>query len=261
MIESEVAKPSKNYVCAAIFMIALATITLELLLPRIWSVSLWYHFAFAAISFAMFGITAGALIVFFCPKPFRPEKLPSTMALVCLIFAVSIVLSLLTQLSIPYFPDTSIVGLYSLLLIGLVVSIPFILSGIITTLVLTRFPLWIGQIYAFDLCGAALGCLSTLVILRFTDAPTAVICSALCASIAAFVLANASKSGKVKIAAVVFTGCLAFFIAANTVLAAKQCSLLRLIWIKAQYEPRPLLKNGIPFPVFLFLEIPIHPKN
>ncbi len=42
-------------------LVALATLMYEILLTRIFSVTMWYHFAFMAISVAMFGMTAGAL--------------------------------------------------------------------------------------------------------------------------------------------------------------------------------------------------------
>ena len=40
-----------------LFLVALATLTHQVLLTRIFSVTMWYHFAFVAISIAMFGMT------------------------------------------------------------------------------------------------------------------------------------------------------------------------------------------------------------
>jgi hypothetical protein len=54
--------PSR-FTYAGLFLVALATITHQILLTRIFSVTMWYHFAFVAISIAMFGLTAGALLV------------------------------------------------------------------------------------------------------------------------------------------------------------------------------------------------------
>ena len=42
-------------------MLTLAALMHEILLTRIFSVTLWYHFAFVAISVAMFGMTVGAV--------------------------------------------------------------------------------------------------------------------------------------------------------------------------------------------------------
>ncbi len=42
-------------VYAGLFCVTLATLMHEILLTRIFSVTMWYHFAFMAISIAMFG--------------------------------------------------------------------------------------------------------------------------------------------------------------------------------------------------------------
>ena len=55
----------------ALFLVALATVMFEVLLTRIFSLTMWYHFAFMAISIAMFGLTLGALLVFL-----RPDRWP-----------------------------------------------------------------------------------------------------------------------------------------------------------------------------------------
>jgi len=50
-----------------LFFVALATVMYEIVLTRIFSVTMWYHFAFVAISVAMFGMTVGAIIVYLRP--------------------------------------------------------------------------------------------------------------------------------------------------------------------------------------------------
>jgi predicted membrane-bound spermidine synthase len=232
-----------NHIYPGIFMIALATIALELLLPRIWSVTMWYHFAFVAISIAMFGITAGALLVFFYPQYFNKEQACARIALSSLLFSVSTVLGFLTQLTTPFFPDRSIGGVYSLFVICLSVAIPFTFSGIAISLALTQFPQSVGKVYAADLCGAAIGCLSVLLMLRVTDGPTSIIASALCASIGAVFLAIAANSQKLKKIGTVITIFLALFTVGNTIATNDQGSLLRLMWVNAKFEPRPLCEK------------------
>jgi hypothetical protein len=65
---------------AGVFMVALATLMYEILLTRIFSVTMWYHFAFVAISVAMFGMTVGALAVFLWPLVFTPARARLLMA-------------------------------------------------------------------------------------------------------------------------------------------------------------------------------------
>lgn len=60
---------------AGLFLISLATIMDEILLTRIFSVTMWYHFAFGAISLAMFSMTVGALQVYQRPEIYdRPRE-------------------------------------------------------------------------------------------------------------------------------------------------------------------------------------------
>jgi hypothetical protein len=40
-----------------------SVLSLEIMLTRIFSVTMWYHFAFLAISVAMFGTSFGAVLV------------------------------------------------------------------------------------------------------------------------------------------------------------------------------------------------------
>ena len=62
-------------VYGGLFLVTLATLMYEIVLTRIFSVTMWYHFAFVAISVAMFGMTVGALLVYLRPGWFPAERL------------------------------------------------------------------------------------------------------------------------------------------------------------------------------------------
>jgi hypothetical protein len=68
---------------------------------------------------------------------------------------------------------------WSLLLIFM--AVPYVFSGIVVSLALTRSPFPTGQVYGVDLMGAALGCMGVILLLNLLDGPTAVIvCGAVC---------------------------------------------------------------------------------
>ena len=69
--------------------------------------------------------------------------------------------------------------------LAICLSIPFFFSGVVVSLALTRSPFRIGHVYGVDLLGAAIGCLGALLLLNFTDGPSAVLW------VAAFVAAGA----------------------------------------------------------------------
>ena len=55
-----ISEPGKS-TYAGLFLTTLSLLQLELFLTRIFSVTMWYHFAFMAISLAMFGLAKYAL--------------------------------------------------------------------------------------------------------------------------------------------------------------------------------------------------------
>jgi hypothetical protein len=233
----------KKQTYVGLFMITLATLMYEILLTRIFSVTMWYHFAFVAISVAMFGMTVGALLVYLFPNFFTQERAKYHITLSSLLFTISIVLSFLTHLSIPFIDETSVVGLYSLALTYVVISIPFIFSGTCICLAITKFPRQVSKLYAADLAGAAFGCILVIQILNITDGPTAVIVVAVLASIGTVFFA--ADGGRIKLMRItLITGLLlVFFIVANTFLVSKQLPLLRLIWVKGGFESTPLYEK------------------
>src|SRR5262245_10241304 len=82
---------------AGLLLLTLATVMYEIVLTRIFSVTMWYHFAFVAISVAMFGMTVGALIVYLRPVRFPAERLSRQLGVSALLFALTVVGSFLTH--------------------------------------------------------------------------------------------------------------------------------------------------------------------
>src|SRR5438552_9002712 len=52
---------------AGVFLLTASTLMYEVLLTRIFSVTMWHHFAFMSISIAMFGLSVGAVLVHSLP--------------------------------------------------------------------------------------------------------------------------------------------------------------------------------------------------
>jgi hypothetical protein len=226
-----------------LFLLALSTLTYEILLTRIFSVTMWYHFAFVAISIAMFGMTAGALVVYLLPRVFPPEGVKTQVAVASLAFAALMVASFLTQLSIPFLVHPSIVAAWAIAFTIFVIAVPFVVGGIAVSLVLTRFPDRVGRLYAVDLVGAALGCLVLVWLLRVTDAPTAVLGVAAIAACSAVAFAIDARSRRLTKAASVLAGLLVVATAVHTGFVWRQFPVLRILWVKGGFEARPLYEK------------------
>ena len=235
---------------AGLFLVTLSTLTYQLLLTRTFSVTMYYHFAFVAISVTMFGMAVGAIAVFLRPAVFTPERIAGHLTAGSVAFAVTIVLSYLTHLSIPFLIEPSLVSAYALALTYSALSVPFVMSGIVVSLALTRFPRQVGSLYAADLTGAALGCLVVGPMLRLTDAPTAVIATAGVAAVAAVMFATdrgvvtlTAVSPRLRHGGVTLAVILIAAAGANGVAARHNGGWLRLMWVKGQYEGRPLVER------------------
>src|SRR6187401_1881953 len=181
---------------AALFLVTLSTLTYQLLLTRTFSVTMYYHFAFVAISVTMFGMAVGAIAVYLGPRLFVADRVSRHLALGAALFAATIVLSYLTHLSIPFLIEPSLVSAYALALTYAALSVPFVMSGVVVSLALTRFPAQIGSLYAADLTGAALGCLIVGPLLRLTDAPSAVIATSALTALAATLFASEATGSR-----------------------------------------------------------------
>jgi hypothetical protein len=220
-----------------LFFTTLSTLMYEVLLTRIFSVTMWYHFAFVAVSIALFGMTVGALIVHLLPHRFPVELTKERLFQASLLFSVSIVVSFVTQLAIPFDPEWSLLGVYSIAFTYLVISVPFIFSGIVVSLTLTRFAYQVSRLYSVDLVGAALGTVTLIWVLdKLEDGPSAVLAiAALTAVGAVFFAVDAGRSHGLQLAAIA-VAVLTWTAGGNAILAQNGHPVLRLRWVKGQAE-------------------------
>src|SRR5215472_15730862 len=84
---------------AGLFLLCACVLILQIVETRILSVISYYHLAFFAISMAMFGMTAGSLIVYFNQALFMPERLLGHLSWIASAFAVTTVLSAVILIS------------------------------------------------------------------------------------------------------------------------------------------------------------------
>jgi spermidine synthase len=187
------ASRSRTLTYLGIFLIAQATLMLEVLLTRITSVSAWYHLAFFVISLGMLGMTAGAVLVFLWPKLFADADIPARLAQSALGFALAIPLSVAISLSVPLSPVTDFMSFVALAADGCVLAAPFTLGGVTLTLALTRAGLPASFAYGVDLVGAASGCALVIPVLAVLDAPSAAILAGAIAAAGACAFAVAAQ--------------------------------------------------------------------
>lgn len=144
----------------------LATLLLELSLTRIFSVVFFYHFAFLAISIALFGLGAGGVFSYVVAG--WRGHLFSRLGWLSAINSLLVVLMLaLVLANLP------------LALVYFVAALPFFLAGTIVSLAISETIQKVDRVYFFDLMGAAAGCLLLVPLLNLLGGPNTVIVAAI----------------------------------------------------------------------------------
>ena len=174
-----------------VFVVSTVALGLEILLTRVFSVVLFASHSFLAISLALLGTGAGALLVYFA-KPMDEKKLLRRLIPLLALLSLAAVVSLWGLLQIEFVPQkiddpiTQVVqdGLsfrqrvlklernpelfHSWALYGAIplAFFPFLLAGYLQALMFRTAPTKFGLMYGFDLIGATFGSISMPLLLH-----------------------------------------------------------------------------------------------
>jgi SAM-dependent methyltransferase len=221
----------RGWFLGGLFLTTFATLQVEILDTRLLSVVTWYHLSFLAVSLAMFGMAAGAVRVYLGERQFGGDAAVAMLARHSLLFALSIPLCHLVNLSIPIQLGGGATAVFALALTTLAVAVPFYLSGVVVATALTRIPGPPGFVYAIDLFGAALGSLLVVPLLDATSVTSAALLAAAAAAAGAACFARFAARGR-ELRALGLAVVLVAVGLANEVSPAG----FRVIWSKGSYE-------------------------
>jgi len=123
----------------------------------------------------MLGMTVGAVWVYLRRERFQGTALPITLSSFALWTALAMPASIAVQFCLITATPVSLTTLVSWSLLSAAMAMPYVFSGVVVSLALTRSPFPTGQVYGVDLAGAALGCVAVIGLLNVLDGPTAAI--------------------------------------------------------------------------------------
>lgn len=175
---------------------SLAALLLELAWTRLFSVVLFYHFAFLAISLALLGLGSGGVFAYLGKKWLARFRTPGLMACLCVINALTIPVVLEIVLHVPVSLALSRTNLLHLTAIYLASALPFFVTGTELSIVFARASRQIPRLYSADLAGGALACLGVVPLLNWLGGPNTVLFSALMSAFAAAVWAAKRRTKK-----------------------------------------------------------------
>ena len=190
-------------------MTTLATLLLELSLTRIFSVVFYYHFAFLAISIALFGLGAGGVFSYVVAGWKAP--LWTSLGRLSLLNGLLVVGALLVLLAQTNNNPTN----WDLALIYFSTALPFFLSGAIVSLAIGETIKHVNRVYFFDLMGAAAGCLLLYPLLNGFGGVSAVLGAAITFAVAAAIWHSVSGSVRGRVGSVALALALVAFLILN----------------------------------------------
>jgi hypothetical protein len=185
----------------------LATLILELSLTRIFSVVFYYHFAFLAISIALFGLGAGGLFSYLIAG--RGGNIFYKLGVLAVVNSVAVLASLAFILTrAGELGNLTLAGVY------FASALPFFFSGAVVSIAVAEAIQRVDRVYFFDLLGAAGGCLLLVPFLNYFGGPNTVLAASVLLAVSAAVWYNLAgtlrgRAGAVTLA-LVFVALMAF---------------------------------------------------
>src|SRR6202047_4990937 len=173
-----------------------AALLLELALTRLFSVVLFYHFAFLAISIALLGLGAGGVFAHLRKNQLARFETRSLVARLCSINALIVPVVLVIVLRIPVSLDISKANFLRLTAIYLASAVPFFITGLEFSVVFAREARHVSPLYAADLAGGALACLAIVPLLNWLGGPNTVFFAGMCMALAGTIWAAESRARK-----------------------------------------------------------------
>ncbi len=184
---------------ALLFGVALTSFSallLELALTRLFSVVLFYHFAFLAISIALLGLGAGGVFAYLGKQRLAKFETRRLAAMLCAINSVAVFVVLEIVLHVPVSLELSWTNFGKLTTLYLSAAIPFFFTGLLFSLIFARESRHIPRIYGADLAGGATACLAVVPLLNWIGGPNTVLFAGVMTAVASAIWAASSIARK-----------------------------------------------------------------
>src|SRR5580700_9372214 len=167
---------------------------LELALTRLFSVVLFYHFAFLAISIALLGLGAGGVFAYLFRIRLARTDTRSLAARLCIDNSILVFVALEVILHVPVALSVTGRNFLHLTALYVVAALPFFLTGVLFSVVFARETWRVSRLYGADLSGGALACLAVVPLLNWIGGPNTILVSAVVMAAAAVVWAGSSRA-------------------------------------------------------------------
>jgi hypothetical protein len=148
-------------------LVCAGNLLLEIVLTRIFSALMYYHFTFFAIAMALLGVGASGVYVYVRADRFPADRVDEDLAfyarwfapaaLAALAYVLANPIEIVSEASQARFTNRT---LWQLAWLCAFTALPFFLAGVVVALAITHYRARVDRVYAFDLAGAGLGAVS-----------------------------------------------------------------------------------------------------
>ncbi len=190
-------KIPESTLLAGLALTSFSALLLELALTRLFSVVLFYHFAFLAISIALLGLGAGGVFAYLLKRWLAELSTRPLAAWLCMANSVLIIAVLETVLHVPVSLDVTWKNFFKLTVLYLAAAVPFFLTGLLFSIVFARESRRIPRLYGADLCGGALACLAVVPLLNLLGGPNAILVAGVALAIAAMIWSEGRSTRRI----------------------------------------------------------------
>jgi spermidine synthase len=178
-------------------LVSFASLLLEVALTRLFSVALFYHFAFLGISLALLGLGAGGVFAYLWRDWLARWELRQLASVTCILNSAAVMAALEIVLHVPVSLSLGPLNFLRLTAIYAAAGVPFLFTGILFSLVFERQSKWVTQLYGADLVGGATACLAAVPLLNILGGPNTIVCAGLAMAMAAVIWESTGRERKI----------------------------------------------------------------
>ena len=163
----------ERYLLPGIGLVSAGIVLAEVSLTRVFSVTIWYHFSFVAVSIAMLGMAASAVFIHYLRQARGSAGFDALLPLFTFLSGIFFVAGLAAYLAIDYQATFMEDGSSALRLLPTLLFLPaFYMAGAVVCALFTHHADMINRLYFADLLAAGLGGAGAVGLLELFDGPT-----------------------------------------------------------------------------------------
>ncbi|MBL8901052.1 MAG: hypothetical protein JNM84_25710 [Planctomycetes bacterium] len=152
---------SSRGLALGLFLISAATLCLQILQTRIFSVLLWHHVTYIVVTLTLLGFTIAGAVLTVLPGLLAPQRLAGTLTASALLFAATTIGAFHLVAGQSFDSSVMLTDKWTYFLIGAYYAylvVPYFFAGLAITAALSARAADVGRLYFVNLIGSAVGC-------------------------------------------------------------------------------------------------------